>query len=403
MSDNKEKSVIIKILSLYLITTAIFLIVLFGLYYDRGYNIIIHEKTNDLREDYGVLVRLIDKTGSFDEKVLRDLQILGLSSRLMIFDKKGDVLYNGIKDTLAQESFHQKNGIYVQKGYIMMNSSSLKHHKHHKKPFYPSLSPSFKYKIILKGASIVSDIWWLRVKTTGFLLLCLSGVGFIAYFLLKVSLKPLKERIEFLNHFIKDTTHEINTPISVILMSIQRLEKEEFSSNNFTKINRIDIAAKTLGSIYQNLMFYSFPENKNRRNLIDVKEVLEQRLEFFAPLIGQKNLQIQATLASAFISANKEGIGCILDNLLSNAIKYNKKDGNIIIMLNKGSLSIQDSGCGIETNQIHRIFKRYTRYNTSQGGFGIGLALVQELCQYYSIRIKCESEIGLGSVFRLEW
>ncbi|PAF45225.1 HAMP domain-containing sensor histidine kinase [Helicobacter sp. 11S02596-1] len=400
MSNTEEKSVIIKILALYLLTTAIFLSILFGLYYDRGYGLIIHEKANDLREDFVAINRVIDKYGKFDTATLEEIKTLNLNTDFMISDKQGNVLYNHL-DLPKPSKKLKKNGIYVSKGYIVIDFGSFKHHKHHKK--ISPIPPSFGYKIVMKGDAITPEIWGLRVKTAGFLLLCLLGVGLIAYFLLKLSLKPLQDKITFLDRFIKDTTHEINTPVSVILMSIERLNPQNIPGDDFKKINRIHIAAKTIASIYQNLVLHSFSPNTGQKNPINIQEILEQRLEFFTPLFAHKNLKIQTFLHPATIEANKDGVGCIIDNLLSNAVKYNKKGGEITIRLEPHCLSIQDSGCGMSEAEVHKIFERYARCNPSQGGFGIGLSLVGELCKHYGIEIKCQSEIGKGSAFLLRW
>ena len=96
-------------------------------------------------------------------------------------------------------------------------------------------------------------------------------------------------------------------------------------------------------------------------------------------------------------------MSCVLDNLLSNAIKYNKKGGEIEIVLGQGSLSISDSGCGMADSQKGRIFERYVRCNDYQGGFGIGLTLVKRICDEYDINIEVQSQQGRGSRFTLIW
>ncbi|PAF47978.1 hypothetical protein BKH41_06395 [Helicobacter sp. 12S02232-10] len=402
MSNYEERSVMVKILLLYLLTTAIFLSILFSLYYNRGYDLIIHEKANDLREDYAALSRVIDKNGKFDEKVFEEIKTLDLNTNFMIYDKSGNLLYDHLGMELPKNKI-KKSGIYVSSGYILIDFNPIRRHKHHKKNSFSSPPSSFDYQIIMRGDCVISDIWHLRLKTMGFLLLCLSGVGFIAYFLLKLSLKPLKDKIAFLNRFIKDTTHEINTPVSVILMSIERLNKAKIADDDLKKFNRIHIAAKTIANVYQNLVLHNFSENVGQKICIDIKEILEQRLDFFTPLFAHKNLNIKTSLDSAKIYANKDGIRCIIDNLLSNAVKYNKKGGEIKIKLEPFCLSVSDSGCGINEKETRKIFERYTRCNTSQGGFGIGLALVGELCCCYGIEIECKSRIGEGSTFFLRW
>ncbi|PAF46531.1 hypothetical protein BKH46_07250 [Helicobacter sp. 12S02634-8] len=405
MSNAEERSVITKILSLYLLTTFIFLSILFGLYYNKGYDGIIHDKANDLREDFVGLTRIIDRSGKFDTAVFKKVQALGLNLEFIIYDKSGKVLYDGLGLKLDKKKFKKirKNGAYVVDGYVLIDFNPLIRYKHHKNiyPFTPP--PSFDYQIVMKGAYIVPEIWSLRLMTAGLLLLCLLCVGVVAYFLLWLSLRPLKDKITMLNRFIKDSTHEINTPVSVILMSIERLGKEGLKSDDLKKIERIHIAAKTIANIYQNLVLYSFSKNIGQDTHIDLKEILEQRLEFFTPLLVHKNLELLTDLKPASIYASKDALRCIIDNLLSNAIKYNKKGGKIQVTLQASSLRISDSGVGIDGREIDKIFDRYRRCDTSQGGFGIGLALVGELCARYGIKITCVSKLGIGSTFILDF
>ncbi|PAF52609.1 hypothetical protein BKH44_00005 [Helicobacter sp. 13S00477-4] len=401
MSNPEEKSVIFKILLLYLLTTGIFLSIFFTIYYDRGYGLIIHEKSSDLREDYITLVQLIDKNGSFDNRVLEKIKILDLNRNFIIYDKLGNILYNKL-EKYPKKKYFKGNGIHIFQGYIFIDFYQMRRYKHYKKQLpHPA---SFNYHIVMKGAYILPDIWHLRLKTAGFLLLSLIGVGMIAYSLLKLSLRPLQNKISFLDRFIKDTTHEINTPVSIILMSIERLDQKKFSSDNIKKINRIQVAAKTIASIYQNLLFYNFSKSIGEIKSIDMKTILEQRLDFFTPLLHQKHIKLNISLKPTSINANEDEIKCIIDNILNNAIKYNKPDGGQIwIDLKIGQLCIKDNGCGIKTELKDKIFERYSRFNDSQGGFGIGLALVKELCKRHKIKITYDSQPSKGSLFCLKW
>lgn len=404
MSNSEEKSVILKILSLYIITTTIFLGIFFWAYYERSYRLVLHERSNELRETYADVIEIINKNHGAKEKILSDLSKFSANLHLMVLDANKMPIYDNLGVKLPSKYIDKKNGVFVFDGYIFIDSKPPKHLRIHKKNLLkPPVLKSLKYQIIIRGGNVVSDILWLRLKMVVFLLLCLFAVGMVAYFLLKLSLKPYKNKIAFLNRFIKDTTHEINTPISVIMMSIERLETEGISSSNLKKINRIHIAAKTLASVYKNIAFYSRSKYAKISTHIDMKNLLEQRLDFFDPLFVQKNLKVITSFAPSSISANADDMGCIVDNLLSNAIKYNKKNGEIYITLEANKLAIKDSGCGIQEEHMKNIFERYVRCNDSQGGFGIGLALIKELCDFYNINISCDSKVGEGSLFVLQW
>ena len=96
-------------------------------------------------------------------------------------------------------------------------------------------------------------------------------------------------------------------------------------------------------------------------------------------------------------------IARVVDNLISNAIKYNKVKGKIIITLTQGELIVQDSGIGIKKEYIKRLFERYSRFNTAEGGFGIGLNIVQHIANRYNLDIKIKSEENIGTKVFIKW
>ena len=93
----------------------------------------------------------------------------------------------------------------------------------------------------------------------------------------------------------------------------------------------------------------------------------------------------------------------LIDNILSNAIKYNKIAGFIKINLDDNFLSIEDSGKGIEKENLRTLFERYSRFDKSVGGFGIGLNIVSLIAKEYNLKIDVKSEINIGTTVEIRW
>lgn len=273
---------------------------------------------------------------------------------------------------------------------------------------FPLLAPKPIEQLSLAAIDVPKEVRKLKVEIWLYFACAIVLMGIIAHYLTRLALAPIREKIQTLERFIKDSTHEINTPLSVILMSVQSFDTKNLSASNLTKLQHIKLSAQNLNHLYQNLIFLNFYQGKGVIQKLDMQGLVERRLEYFSALFAQKSLTITKDLSPAFLYANYDEIVILLDNLLSNAMKYNKKGGSICVSLmrnveSKSTLTIADSGCGLESSEIEQIFTRYTRYHASQGGFGIGLCLVKEIATRYGIGIRVESEKGKGSAFILSW
>ncbi|MEA2073980.1 MAG: HAMP domain-containing sensor histidine kinase [Campylobacterota bacterium] len=218
----------------------------------------------------------------------------------------------------------------------------------------------------------------------------------IGYFLLNLFLKPMKDALHLLDTFIKDTTHELNTPVSTIMTNIELIDRDSIEDKYLLKIiNRIDIGAKTISNIYDDLT-YLMLNNKviSNNQAIDLKLLVEQRVEYFTILSNMKKLKVLQKLDSdVIIEIDNIKITKLIDNILSNAIKYNKINGSITIELDKNRLTIKDTGKGIAQKHIDAMFDRYARFDTTVGGFGIGLNIVKMICDEYNLTINITSEL----------
>ena len=102
-----------------------------------------------------------------------------------------------------------------------------------------------------------------------------------------------------------------------------------------------------------------------------------------------------------YIKSNKKGLTRIIDNLLSNASKYNIDNGTVDITYqrDKKILTISDSGIGIKNPS--KVFDRF--YKEHDRGVGIGLHIVQKLCNELNINISIESRVGVGTTIFLKF
>lgn len=249
--------------------------------------------------------------------------------------------------------------------------------------------------IAIEEHLLFKSITHLKEELTLIFLLIYSIISLIGFYLAKLFLQPIKEERIKLNNFIKDTTHELNTPISAILMSA---ESETLSRK---QVQRVQLAAHRISEIYKDLTYVFLEDRENIQNIkeLNLKQIIEEQLKYFEVIAEKKGISIKLELEDYLYKMDQNDFIRLFNNIVSNAIKYNQPKGSIHIKLNKNTLIIKDTGIGIQKEQLADIFKRYHRATKEQGGFGIGLNIVQNICLSYKIIFNVQSEIKKGTTF----
>ncbi|PZQ08819.1 MAG: two-component sensor histidine kinase [Aliarcobacter butzleri] len=371
---------------LYSFLVLVILCVMFFLYYQFQKNLMLQEKrqilqtySNSLISNLKELHINIDKDNVYprDEKY---------KSAIYDSDKKK------IFSTLQSQTVKLDDVIY------------LKNDKIHfiKEP--ESYYLGSKYVIV----EIPDDhIWFENIKykmIIGFLLAFLFMI-FVGYFISKLFLKPMRDALHLLDRFIKDTTHELNTPVTAIITNIETIDKSLLDDKTLRKINRIEIGAKTISNIYEDLTFVTLNNQiiSNNEN-INLSNIVRQRVDFFLSIANMKKIRFETNIKdNVFIFCDIKKISKLIDNLLSNAIKYNKNSGFIKVVLAKNSMIIEDSGKGMSSENLENLFDRYQRFDKSVGGFGIGLNIVSLIAKEYDFKIDVTSQLGVGTKVKVRW
>jgi two-component system OmpR family sensor kinase len=300
--------------------------------------------------------------------------------KISFYDENKVKIFGNLDDEID----FSKTVMDTKENFILIDSSTLGH--------------LGVYYIGIKENLFFKKVSQLKVDIIFFFFMIYSFISIIGFYLAKLFLKPIKDEREKLNNFIKDTTHELNTPISAILMST------ESNNLNEKQIQRIRLSAKRISEMYKDLSYVFLENNKEKKssnNSINLKEVIEEQYEYFQPLVLKKRLNIKIDLEIFEYKINKDDFIRVFNNLLSNAIKYNKMSGTLTIQLKDRTLIIEDSGIGINKSKLKDIFKRYYRGTSQEGGFGIGLSIVKQICDSYNIKISVSSEINKGTKFIL--
>lgn len=412
---NEVKKVALNISLLYALTSFVFLLLVFYIFYEQQERDLLERRTLEVRD----VLRELE--GSLHDNYENFTEILDLFSKennikVAITREDGKIVYNNTflaREKIQDFIYKDTGNLVLYKGrskLVISGDNALLITHRFEKGFNEYLKMHYginrngNFFIVVVSGGIKSEFIQLFSVLLVSFLVSLVMIGFVAYLLVKFSLKPLGDKIETLNKFIRDSTHELNTPLSAILMSVERIKVDKLDKQDLIKLERIKTAAKSLENMYQDLIFYSFPhlQDKNLED-INMEILIKERVEYFRVFFEKKNINLSLEASQSFLNAHKSGIVRVIDNLLDNALKYTSSGGNVSVKLANNTLEISDNGCGIDEELIPRIFERYYRANGHQGGFGIGLSLVMDICNKYNIKIICNSIKGNGTTFKLNW
>jgi len=224
---------------------------------------------------------------------------------------------------------------------------------------------------------------------------------FLSFTLTNIALKPYFDKNRFLDKLLKNTLHELNVPIATIDANLNLLKRKELNEKKLIRLSRISLASKKLLKLYSELDYFIKKEiNRVESETFNLKELLLQELEYFQDI--KRDITFKIDTQDLKVIANRSGFAKVINNLISNAIKYNRKDGFVKIELSDNLLTIEDSGIGLESDEIFKIFDRYYQSDNSNSGYGIGLNIVKSFCDEYKIDIKIVSKKDKGSKFILD-
>ncbi len=230
-------------------------------------------------------------------------------------------------------------------------------------------------------------------------------ISLIAYWLGNLFLSPIRQSITLLDNFIKDTTHELNTPLSTILANAELLKSFHPELEKSNELRRIETATKRLSRIYDDLAYIRLNHKRHTHvEKLNISALLKERLDYFDTVAVAKQISFTHKIdENIYLHIDKEDIIRIIDNLLGNAFKYTMIKGQIDVTLNELYLSIKDNGIGINKDAKKEVLKRFVRDNSSEGGFGLGLSIVADIVKHYNFDIEIQSELNKGTKVSIIW
>ena len=380
--NNLEKKSFYSFLSLYIISSFLFL-VLAGFWYYTA------QKNALQNSNYYQMRHLGDKISA----AVINAQMRGgglhlpappADTEFTLVSTQGDAVYGAMPShiTITGNDFFEKDGHS-----FLISDAPLEH-------------LNVKY-IIVQSSAYVKQLEALQAIVIAIMIAIALGIIAVAWVLSKIFMRPIHQKVEQIEQFVQDISHELNTPITALKMSSKRaLQKGVYDEKILTNIS---ISTKQLYSIYQSLAFLNFTSPKQEPKQLDLQPLLQESITYYTELSHAKNIAFKTDIKDASLLITEDRVKLLFSNLISNAIKYSMPNTTITITLKENYFSIEDEGVGIDNSKLDEIFKPYERSSTVAGGFGVGLSIVKQICDEFHLDIKVTSQLEKGTTFTLQW
>ena len=197
--------------------------------------------------------------------------------------------------------------------------------------------------------------------------------------------------------FTDDASHELRTPLAVVLSALPLLQEEAaLTPQGRERLARIERAARQMELLIEALLFLAREDGGWRAAPCFLEQVLNESVEAFRQIAEQKSLELECVIDQPVTILAPPGMAaCVVGNLLGNAIQHTRR-GRILLHLQADRIVVADAGPGIADAELSHIFERRYRGASSQG-LGIGLYLVQRICERLGWIIQVQSALGAGT------
>lgn len=212
--------------------------------------------------------------------------------------------------------------------------------------------------------------------------------------------------------FVANASHELKTPVSTIIASSEALqialERGDSSVGGFAA--RIEASARQLNRLVADLLDLSRLErDQPELGQVRIDHLVREEVERVRKVADANGLEIDLTLEPVVAMASQRDVGTAVRNILDNAVRYTPAGGSVRVSVSQDAhqvfVSVADTGDGIPTRDVERVFERFYRVDSARsratGGTGLGLSIVKHVAESHGGSVAVESELGMGSTFTI--
>lgn len=224
------------------------------------------------------------------------------------------------------------------------------------------------------------------------------------------ALERLEKAFEMQGRFVADASHEMRTPLATMRTNLEVLQLDpkatlsDYKEMSVTLTRTLD----RLERLSNDLLLLARGELEVHKVPVNIEALLTEVVQNLMPFAKENHVIINMKVQEgAVVLADERLLGIAFGNLIDNGIRYNRSGGSVEITVfgvdNGLTVQIQDTGEGIPSEELPRIFDRFYRVEKSRtryrGGAGLGLAICEHIIKLHGGHIKASSTVGEGSNF----
>jgi two-component system, OmpR family, manganese sensing sensor histidine kinase len=245
--------------------------------------------------------------------------------------------------------------------------------------------------------------------------LLLSGAG--GAILTRQAMQPIEQSFERLKQFTADASHELRNPLMAIETNVEvalTYPEDTRSKGDTEKFEAIASATSQMTHLTEDLLFLARTNNlpNHHREVFNLTNLLDDLVRIYQPQAEKTNIYLQTNESRPlYLSGDADQLNRLFTNLLVNALRYTPEGGRVEIerylVGRQIVVSVKDTGLGIPSEHLERVFDRFWRAEESRayqsGGSGLGLAIAQTIAQAHGGLIAVTSQVGVGSCFTVRF
>lgn len=279
--------------------------------------------------------------------------------------------------------------------------------------YYCRNTNSDGYSVALTHISYFhNDIIKFVIILLGIFIAAMTLFYILSFKLSKIAAKPLEKTMLLEKQFVADVSHQLKTPLTVILANNSIIKENPSSSisEQMGWIDSTDSAAKKMMDLVENMLTLSsveFAGQKVTEEKCDLSAVVTKAALQMESVAFEKGIHPEINIEEGIsVVANLEYLHTICRGLIDNALKYEPDGGSISISLYSKKknciLCVHNKGSVIPGEDVPHVFERFYRSSNvknAQSGYGLGLAIVKEMTEKSKGTISVQSTKESGTLF----